>query len=141
MQLEHFYGPGCSNSNFITAMIEKMNSNISSIDLTSGEQKRDFIFIKEVLNAYEVIIHNIGDLNETFLNIHIGTGTLYTIKEVLLLIKSLTRSETKLNFGAIPFRENELMASNIGSSKIFDLGWESKITLQEGLTMTINLKL
>ncbi|MDR1896758.1 MAG: NAD-dependent epimerase/dehydratase family protein, partial [Prevotellaceae bacterium] len=44
MQLEHFYGPGCNNSNFVTAMIERLKNNEASIDLTEGEQQRDFIY-------------------------------------------------------------------------------------------------
>ena len=42
LRLEHFYGPGASESNFISSMIVKMLKNDPNIDLTMGEQNRDF---------------------------------------------------------------------------------------------------
>src|ERR1035437_102935 len=45
IQLEHFYGNGASSTNFITAMIHKLKNNEAQIDLTLGEQQRDFVYI------------------------------------------------------------------------------------------------
>jgi nucleoside-diphosphate-sugar epimerase len=58
IQLEHFYGPGASTSNFITLMINKLKNNEPEIDLTLGEQKRNFVYIDDVVNAYLTLIED-----------------------------------------------------------------------------------
>lgn len=137
MQLEHFYGPGCSDSNFISLMIHKLKNNESSIDLTSGGQKRDFIYFEDVIDAYELIIKKAAIIENNYSNYEVGTGKLISIKELLVLLKKLIKSESKLNFGAIPYRTNELMESHTNVSKLLELGWESKTEIEKGLINTI----
>ena len=138
MQLEHFYGPGCSNTNFVTAMIEKLKNNEPNVDLTKGEQKRDFIYYTDVVAAYEFVISNKEKLNEYYNNFEIGTGNLITVKEIMLLLKRLTNSKTQLNFGAMPYRENELMESKANNENLVKLGWAPTIGIEEGIFKTIN---
>ncbi|MFA5804195.1 MAG: NAD(P)-dependent oxidoreductase [Melioribacteraceae bacterium] len=138
MQLEHFYGPGCSNTNFITAMIEKLKRNESFIDLTLGEQKRDIVYYSDVVDAYETVVNSREEFVENFNHFEIGTGNLITIKEIMLLLKKLTNSRTNLNFGAVPYRENELMESKSDYENILKLGWLPKVNIEEGLLKTIN---
>lgn len=138
MQLEHFYGPGCSNTNFVTAMIEKLKNNEPYVDLTKGEQKRDFIYYADVVAAYEFVISKKEKLNEYYNNFEIGTGNLITIKEIMLLLKRLTNSKTQLNFGAVPYRENELMESKSNNENLVKLGWTPTIGIEEGIFKTIN---
>ena len=69
MQLEHFYGPGAGDANFISAMINRLIHNDPRIDLTLGEQKRDFIYIDDVVDAYLEVLkaeYKIQDAYSTF---------------------------------------------------------------------------
>lgn len=138
MQLEHFYGPGASNTNFITSMIKKLVKNEPKINLTAGEQKRDFIYYDDIVDAYEIIINSFNDLENRINNFEVGSGELISIKELMLLLKKLTNSSSKLNFGAIPYRENELMESKSDLHSVYNLGWRPKTNLQDGLLKTIN---
>jgi CDP-paratose synthetase len=137
MQLEHFYGPDGNNTNFITSMINRMKNNEPLIDLTKGEQIRDFIYIDDVVNAYDLVIKNQINLSLNYTLFQVSTGELYSIKELLNLIKKLTKSTSTLNFGAIPYRENELMKSTSNNSELLALGWKNQISLTEGLIKTI----
>jgi len=56
IKLEHFYGPGVGTSNFIGNIIYLLCRNELSVPLTLGEQKRDFIFIDDVINAIIIIL-------------------------------------------------------------------------------------
>ena len=109
LQLEHFYGPGCPPTNFITLMIEKLKNNEPQIDLTPGLQVRDFIYYTDVLDAYQVVLEKWETLTETFTNLQVASGNHITIKELVEKIKALTGSSSILNFGALPYRPNELM--------------------------------
>ncbi len=138
MQLEHFYGPGCSNTNFITSMIEKLKNNEPNIDLTLGEQKRDFVYYTDIVDAYEVVISKRENLLENYNSFEIANGKSAAIKEVILCLKKLTNSTSRLNFGALPYRENELMESKSDNESILKLGWQPKVLLEDGLYKTLN---
>lgn len=132
-QLEHFYGPGASDNNFISYMIKRLHRSDPIIDLTPGEQRRDFVFIKDVVNAYLTVLDRSDTLEEQFLNFEIASGQSITIKELLLQMKALTKSNTILNFGAIQYRIDELMQSNANNSALMNLGWEPKTSITDGL--------
>ncbi|HEY5535101.1 MAG TPA: NAD(P)-dependent oxidoreductase [Ignavibacteria bacterium] len=140
IQLEHFYGLGCSNSNFITSMIEKLMNNEPVIDLTKGEQKRNFNYYEDILDAYELIFNSKDILQNNFNHIEVGSGELITIKELMILLKDLTGSSSILNFGAIPYREHELMESKLDNKSILRLGWVPKVSIKEGIIKIITEK-
>jgi nucleoside-diphosphate-sugar epimerase len=136
MQLEHFYGQGCNTSNFITVMIERLKNNDAVIDLTAGEQRRDFIYYEDIVSAFEVVINK----NETVTSgstFQVGSGETVSIRELMSFLKEQTESTSLLNFGAIPYRENELMVSETDIEPLRNLGWEPKYTIKKGLLKTI----
>jgi len=132
MQLEHFYGKGCSNSNFVTAMIERLKNNDPVIDLTAGEQQRDFIYYEDVVSAFEIIIRK-NDEIATGSNFQAGSGEQISIKELMLFLKKEIGSSSELNFGAVPYRENELMKVGTDSGGLRKLGWKPKYGIKEGV--------
>ena len=101
MKLEHFYGIGCSTTNFITSMIERLKNNELNIDLTAGEQKRGFIYFEDIIEAYEIVVRKLDSLSDKYNEFEVGTHELNTIKEVMLILKALTKSNTNLNLNII----------------------------------------
>ena len=139
--LEHFYGPGDDPSKFVALMIKEMLNYSDGINLTTGEQKRDFIYIDDVVNAFIVILKNISNQKNGFYEYEVGSGTSVRIKTLVELIKELSMCEvTKLNFGAIPYRENEVMVSIVNISDLLKLGWKPQYTLKTGLLKTIEFE-
>ncbi len=136
MQLEHFYGPGASETNFITAMIKRLKNNEQQINLTEGTQKRGFIYIEDVVAAYKIVLENLP-LAEAYCEFQICTQDLISIKELMLILKEISHSKSVLNFGAIPYRENELTHSKTDNSALINLGWKLKYGIQDGLQKTI----
>jgi CDP-paratose synthetase len=135
IKLEHFYGPGCSKSNFITAMIERLRSNESSIDLTNGEQQRNFVFIEDVISAFETVIMN-HPQNSNYYEYHIATPELITIKELMITMKTLLNSNSQLIFGAIPYRDNELNTEEFNNINLRKIGWRPQYDIISGLKKT-----
>lgn len=139
--LEHFYGPHDDDSKFVPYIINNILNNADKIDLTEGKQKRDFIYIEDVVTAFMTIIHNIGNFKKRFLNYEIGSGESITIKRFVKTVKNITQNDkTILNFGAIPYRENEIMNSKANVTEICKLKWKPKFSLEEGLQQTIRIE-
>ena len=138
--LEHFYGPGSSQSNFITLMIKKMLRNETNIDLTMGDQKRDFIFIDDVSRAFETILNENKNL-QYFEEFNLGSGKSVKLKKLLNTIKNKINSSSNLNFGAIDYRNNEIMNSKLDISKLKLLGWMPEFSLDEGIDKVINYEI
>ena len=110
--------------------------------MTLGEQKRDFVYIDDVVAGFMLIIEKACQFGKGYFKFEIGSGRLISIKDFVLKIKELTRNTaTKLNFGAIPYRENEAMLYKIDLDEIKKLGWVCEYSLEDGLKKTIKFSL
>ena len=139
MRLEHFYGSGDDNSKFTSFVINKCIANEDILQLTPGEQKRDFIYIDDVVSAYMIVLEKANiDKNKWFDEYDVGSGDSVTIKEFVQTVHRLTNSKIELNFGALPYRKGEVMSSSAEVKGLLDLGWGCKYNLEEGLILTIN---
>ena len=138
IKLDHFYGPKDKNTKFIAAMLEKLVNNVEKIDLTEGTQTRDFIYIDDVIAVYQVILKNLDKLSfgqvSTF---EVGTNIKTSIRYVVTKLKELTNSSTQLNFGAIPYRKNEMLDYDVNTNAIRLLGWEPKVEINKGLELIV----
>ena len=132
--LEHIYGPQDNLSKFVPFLINEIaKKNSSSVDLTGGEQKRDFIYIDDVVKAYKYILDFTLNKYLKFKQFNIGTGKAYSIKELACEIKKQSKSSTKLNFGALPYRVDEIMISQADNSEMKNIGWEAEYDLRKGI--------
>jgi nucleoside-diphosphate-sugar epimerase len=139
--LEHFYGAGDDSTKFVTYIIHNLLKNVDKIDLTRGEQRRDFIYIDDVVDAFVKIINSLDNFNRDFYEFEIGTNYPLSIKQFVELAKQLSGNKhTLLNFGALPYRENEVMNYNVNTSEISKLGWKCNSTVEEGLKKMIELE-
>jgi nucleoside-diphosphate-sugar epimerase len=122
MQLEHVYGENDSKDKFIPYIIEKMILNENNIELTEGSQKRDFIYVEDVVEAYLIALKNIYNFNQ-FTEFEVGSGNSISIKDFLNGIHEYLCSESNLLFGALPNRVNEIMDSKANNKSLLELGW------------------
>jgi CDP-paratose synthetase len=139
LQLEHFYGPGTADTNFITLMVQKMLRNETTIPLTKALQNRDFLYVDDLLRVYDLMLEKHQDFNH-FEEFNVGVGVNSNLKEILEFIKVNTNSNSILEYGAIPYRNNELMESNNNVSRLKELGWFPKTNIKEGLLEVIKFQ-
>jgi nucleoside-diphosphate-sugar epimerase len=138
IRLEHVFGPGDDSSKFTSQVINSCLANISELKLTPGEQKRDFIYVDNVVDAYEVLLEKVINQSNLFQEYELGSGKAVTIREFVETVHKLTKSTTRLNFGALPYREDEIMNSEANIEKLDCLGWRCKISLIDGISEIIS---
>ena len=136
--LEHMYGPGDSRSKFVENLIQEISvERISRVHLTHGHQKRDFVYVDEVVDAFIKLIEY-GQTHEfTFKSFEVGTKDSVQVRDFAQSIKDLSRSPSILGFGDIPYRSDEIMDSKADISALAELGWVSRIGIREGLSLIL----
>jgi CDP-paratose synthetase len=135
--LQHMYGAHDDVSKFTTHVIRACHSNVPSLALTLGQQQRDFIYIKDVVSAYQCLLEGAEGLGWVR-DVEVGSGVASTIESVVRLVHRLTLSRTRLDFGAIPYRAGEPMRSVSDNTVMQSIGWTPRYKLEDGLLETIS---
>lgn len=137
--LEHIFGEQDNPDKFVEGMIRKIAlKQEPSIELTHGHQKRDFIYVDDVVEAYVKVLQFAFKNKFKYKNIEVGTGKSIQINEFINLIKSISKSTSQLDFGKIPYRSDEIMDSCADISELENIGWASKFSTEDALTKVIN---
>ncbi|ASA55966.1 NAD-dependent epimerase/dehydratase family protein [Vibrio gazogenes] len=131
LNLEGFYGVQCHNS-FINHIFQLCMRG-DEIKLTLGEQYRDYIYIEDLLTAIEAVIQHIHQFSG-YDKIDIGTGNSIQIKKLVEKICNLTGYNKEPLYGALKYRDHELMKSCADISTLSSLGWEASYNIDSGLS-------
>lgn len=137
LRLEHMYGATDDPAKFATYVVRACIGNMPELKLTKGEQFRDFIYINDVVDAYVSILNCPTMIGGDYIDIDVGSGVAVTIREFAELVKTITGASTRLDFGALPYREHETMFGKADTSRLCTLGWERKHDLRTGLEKMI----
>lgn len=131
------YGPGQSDDMFVSAMIKTLLSN-EKFEMTLGKQKRDFVYVDDVVNA--LISATDADESVDGQVLNIGYGTSVPLDQMAATIASIIGGEAENNveLGALQYRPNEVMdyAVDISNAQAI-LNWTPRVSLEAGLTQTI----
>lgn len=137
LRMEHMYGPRDDQTKFIPWIIEQLSVSAPTIELTSGMQERDFIYISDVVSAVIMLLKR-GDAGVGFFEYQVGTGHSIKLREFVELIKvtyeeNCGPTKTKILFGAKPDRVGESMNIQVDVKGLRGLGWSPRIGHKEGL--------
>nr|WP_315236335.1 NAD(P)-dependent oxidoreductase [uncultured Limnohabitans sp.] len=140
LRLEHFYGAGDDATKFTAHIVDSCLSNEPEIRLTLGEQRRDFIYIDDVVSAYLLLLREIQGAPPALREFDVGSGTSISIREFVTLVKRLTNSSTTLNFGALPYRDGEVMHSVANVAPLLALGWRCDYDIEAGIRKLLGVE-
>jgi CDP-paratose synthetase len=141
VKIEHMYGPKDNKSGFVGWLINQLKEDVCEVNLTSGIQKRDFIYVSDVVKACETIILNVDEIsnNEEF---EVGLGSSMQVKNfVEIVYQNISKKKivrTTLNFGSVKYRANEPMNIVADISKLKELGWSPQVSIEKGISKTID---
>ncbi|ELV4217311.1 CDP-paratose synthase [Salmonella enterica] len=135
LKLENFYGAFDGDDKFTSMVIRRCLSN-QPVKLTSGLQQRDFLYIKDLLTAFDCIINNVNNFPK-FHSIEVGSGKAISIREYVETVKNITKSNSIIEFGVVKERANELMYSCADIAELEKIGWKREFSLVDALTEII----
>lgn len=137
-KIEQMYGPKDDTNKFLPWLMNEMIAKTDDINLTSGIQKRDFIYITDVVAAYDLVLQKKMSLSK-WSQFDIGTNIFTEVKEFVLILagelEKLNKSKiaNRLKFGKIPYRKGDVMIPELDNTKLIGLGWSPEITIEFGI--------
>lgn len=133
LRLFSVYGPDDNHEWLIQYLIKDMLHN-KDINVTKGEQLWDYLYIDDISDMF-IKLKNASGAGVA----NLGSGKSVTVKYIIEMIKELTNSKSKINFGAIPYRENQVMKMEADITQLSNhLNWFPKVAMEEGLKRTID---
>lgn len=134
LRIFNFFGKGMSPQFFIPQMMSSLRNN-TPFEMTEGEQKRDFLYLDDLLEAMLLCASCTGR-NESF---NVCSGEAVTLKQLVLEMKLKLNSKSDIVFGALPYRSNEVWNMVGDNSKIREaLGFVPKYNLGKGIEQMIS---
>ena len=128
------YGSGDYQGTLIMSMLDKMLKN-ETCDLTDCTQKWNFLNIKDAVNGMEILIENKNVKAGAY---NFASNDTRELKSFLLEMKAITRSNSKLNFGAIPHNDSGKYGINPDITKLLATGWKPEVSFESGIRELIN---
>lgn len=137
----NIYGPGDNNFNrLVPGTIQKLENGESPLLRypANGIFKRDFLYIKDIVNAYMYMLNNINKEGVVGNAFNFGTGIATDIETVVNKIKSIMKCED-ITSVVQKSDVSEILVQQLDATKAFErLGWKAEYSLDKGLEETID---
>jgi len=133
LRLFSTYGPKNSEYKVESRIITQLLSN-RTIKIGNLSPKRDFIYIDDVIRAFQIVIKNLKGFNIY----NVGSERSYSIQEICNILKKLAGKKISVVTDKTKLRKNDIKNVVSDCSKIKKLGWKPKISINEGLELTLN---
>ena len=113
--------------NFITQALKNKPITVYG----DGNQTRSFCYVSDLIEGVYKLMNS--DINEP---VNLGNPDEKTILELANTIKQITKSGSEIVFKELPVDDPKVRCPDISKAKK-ELGWEPKVSLEEGLKETI----
>lgn len=152
LRLFNVYGPLQDNQRtsppLIPYIIRELSEGRNPQLFSNGEQKRDYIYVKDVINAINLALEHPNAANQT---LNVCSGNLYSVQQIFEIVASrMNRLFIAAKYNdPTNFWEKYPKLKNMPVSRIVDevnklscgsnsrikahLGWEPKYTMKEGI--------
>ena len=128
------YGPMEPPGRLVPSVVRRALAG-HPIDLTPGDQARDFVYVEDVADAFVAAATTDAAVGGTF---NICTGSAATVRHVVQRVLECTASRSEARFGALSYRSTELTILSGDPTRAREvLGWRSRVSLDDGLARTI----
>jgi len=133
MRIFSTYGPLDTGNWLIPNLVDAISKG-NLADLTLGEQQWSYLHAIDLANAFKFVI----DAQLTKGIVNVGNPETLSIRDVATFIAQTMGHIELLNFGAIPYRADQVMILKPECETLKSIGWVPQINIFEGLRQTID---
>jgi nucleoside-diphosphate-sugar epimerase len=127
------YGPGQGERMLISQVMKALAKN-RRVEVTLGEQTRDFIYVEDVVKA---IIRSVKVPSAEGDVWNVGSGEIVTVRDCLERIERITGRTGLIEYGKRSYSENEIFQYELKVQETYAaFDWKPSVTLDEGLHKT-----
>lgn len=132
----NLFGPLQGKEKFIPYIIEQLRQN-TPLNVTPCEQKRDFIYVDDFVWAIDqLMLHADKAVGEI---VNVSSGESISLKEIIEYAKTALHSDSIVNYGALSYRENEMMDLKCNLCKLNNIiNHPVRFSLKNRITMLIH---
>lgn len=138
IRLEHVYGSDDGLEKLVPSVLNRMlDPDVHEIPFTTGKQRRDFVFVTDIVNAYRCVIAAAEHASPGYAAYEAGTGVSVEIKKFIEKLRDASGCKATLAFGTLPYREGEIMDSSADLRTLAKLGYRPQTSLDSGITQLV----
>jgi nucleoside-diphosphate-sugar epimerase len=132
MRIFSSYGPLDTGNWLIPKLVDTLTAG-ERMSLTSGDQEWNYLHVYDLAKAFKMVIEtkNINGI------VNVGNIKTIKIKSAILEIAYQLESKHLLDFGALDYRDDQVMKLIPNCEKLVKSGWEPVIEFESGITQTI----
>lgn len=127
----NLFGPGQNKNKFIPYVIDQLQKG-ESLNVSPCEQKRDFIYTEDFVWCMRKLIEHYQDAIGEIVNV--ASGESISLRDIIEICKTGMRGTSQINYGALPYRENEVMDLKCSEDKLQSI-------IRQELNFNINKRL
>jgi len=124
------FGPNETNPHLFPEIQKQVNMGLRKIKLGNLTPKRDFIHTYDMATA---IITMLNNLKSGFHTLNLGSGTEYSVTEIVEAFERQLGESIEIEVDPTRVRKVERMHLLADVSKLKALGWQPKISIDEGV--------
>jgi nucleoside-diphosphate-sugar epimerase len=102
------------------------------MEVTLCEQLWSYLYASDAATALAQIA--LSEKSDGIYNV--GHPLAPPLHDTLILLHRLMQTESKLDIGAIPYREDQVMVLQPDVARLQNLGWVPEVSIEEGLLKT-----
>ena len=123
------YGPNDGVQSMVMSTMNKL-LNGETPHFTKGEQLWDYLFSEDAARAFRLI----GERGIDGKIYVLGNGIARPLSDYIKKIRDLVAPETKLDFGAIPYSDKQVMHLEADIEAVTsDTGWKAETSFEDGI--------
>jgi UDP-glucose 4-epimerase len=115
-------------ANIVTQFLWKMKRGVAPEIYGDGLQSRDFVFVKDVVQACTLMIEN----NIDYEILNVGTGEAFTFNDVVTILNHKLKTKIKAKHIDMPI-QNYVNQTLADISRIKKFGYSPKYSLEQGI--------
>ncbi|MCK4427763.1 MAG: GDP-mannose 4,6-dehydratase [candidate division Zixibacteria bacterium] len=134
LRMFNVYGPGQRNYFLIPTILSQFRDGNNKITLGNIHDKRDYIFIEDVVEAIMIMLKK--RLSENLNIFNVGSGKPHSASDIVKIIEEILGKKLRINVDRSRFRKDEFPEEYADIKKMSSLGWSPKHDLKAGLEKT-----